>query len=101
MVSKKITIEEVYYQINQPVMWKNVFLESCLLSALIFAGFYINAAVLKDELYSNEDRASTYIYHISGTGVPLELQDHISGKKSEKESSPHISGLATPTNSQN
>jgi hypothetical protein len=88
-----------YNQINQPVMWKNVFLESCLLSALIFAGFYFNAAVLKDDLYSNDNKASSYVGHISGTGAPLELPKHISGKKLEKES--HISGGITPTNTQN
>ena len=70
-------------------MWKNVFLESCLLSGLIFAGFYLNATLLKEELYSNGNKA----HHIIGTGTPLEPPKHISGQKTEKE--PHISGLVT------
>ena len=74
-------------------MWKNVFLESCLLSGLIFAGFYLNATLLKEELYSNDNKASSYLSHISGTGTPPEPPKHISGQKTEKE--PHISGLVT------
>ena len=37
-------------------MWKNIFLESCLLSALIFGGFYINAKFIKEEIYKNEEK---------------------------------------------
>jgi hypothetical protein len=77
-------------------MWKNVFFESCILSALIFAGFYFNAAVLKDELYSNDNKVSSYLTHVSGKGSPLELETHISGQISQKES--HISGIITPAN---
>ena len=76
-------------------MWKNVFLESCLLSGLIFAGFYLNATLLKEELYSNDNKAFSYLSHISGVGTPSEPPKHISGKKSEKESPPHISGFVT------
>ncbi len=36
-------------------MWKNVFLESSILSALIFEGFYLNATLLQGELYSLDD----------------------------------------------
>ncbi|MFQ5673326.1 MAG: hypothetical protein ACE5G9_09535 [Nitrospinales bacterium] len=32
-------------------MWKNVFIETCILSALIFGGFYLNASILKKELF--------------------------------------------------
>ena len=39
-------------------MWKNIFLESCLLSALIFGGLYINAYYIKGELY--EDNIATF-----------------------------------------
>ena len=76
-------------------MWKNVFLESCLLSGLIFAGFYLNATFLKEELYSNDNKAFSYLSHISGIGIPSEPPKHISGKKSEKEPPPHISGFVT------
>ena len=34
-------------------MWKNIFLESCLLSALIFGGLYINANYIKKRLSSS------------------------------------------------
>jgi hypothetical protein len=74
-------------------MWKNVFLESCILSALIFAGFYLNATLLKEELYSNGNKAPSYLSHISGIGTPPEPPKHISGQKTEKES--HISGSVT------
>jgi hypothetical protein len=91
---------EEYYQLNQPVMWKNVFLESCLLSGLIFAGFYLNAAFLKDELYSENKKASSYLSHISGSGAPLDPPTHISGNKPDKESLSHISGVAKTFSSQ-
>ena len=52
-------------------MWKNIFLESCLLSALIFGGLYINANSIKEELYENNGKA-----HISGVATSL---THISG----------------------
>jgi hypothetical protein len=71
-------------------MWKNVFLESCLLSALIFGGFYLNATLLQNDLYSENNTSS----HISGFANPLKPQKHISGKKSEEES--HLSGSVSP-----
>tara|TARA_B100001123_G_C15090657_1_gene939505 strand:- start:695 stop:943 length:249 start_codon:yes stop_codon:yes gene_type:complete len=76
-------------------MWKNVFLESCILSALIFGGFYINATLLKDELYSEETRASSYLVHISGFTESLPAPKHISGHKTEKKISSHVSGRIT------
>jgi len=69
-------------------MWKNIFLESCLLSALIFGGLYINANYIKDELYENDKKVST---HISGVATPT---NHISGE--EFKNSSHISGSAFP-----
>lgn len=78
-------------------MWKNVFLESCILSALIFGGFYLNATLLKDELYSNNDRTRSSLSHISGYGLPLESPQHVSGEKSKLAPLSHISGLATST----
>jgi hypothetical protein len=76
-------------------MWKNVFLESCILSALIFSGFYLNATFLKDELYSDDKKAPSYLSHISGTDAPLELPTHICGSISQEEPPLHISGIAT------
>jgi len=67
-------------------MWKNIFLESCLLSALIFGGFYINAKFIKEELYKNEEKT---LARISGA---ITITNNISGKKSEN--STNISGAA-------
>jgi hypothetical protein len=52
-------------------MWKNIFFESCLLSALIFGGLYLNANSIKEELYENNEKA-----HISGVAISV---NHISG----------------------
>jgi hypothetical protein len=70
-------------------MWKNIFLESCILSALIFGGFYLNTTLLQDELYSADNNKS----HISG--IPQPLKNHISGQLSEDDSTVHISGITT------
>jgi hypothetical protein len=72
-------------------MWKNVFRESCILSVLIFGGFYINTTLLQDELYS-EDKNK---FHISG--IPQPLKNHISGQLSEELSKVHISGFTVKT----
>ena len=56
-------------------MWKNIFLESCLISALIFGGFYINAKFIKNELYENKEKT---LARISGAATPI---NNISGKK--------------------
>ena len=63
-------------------MWKNIFLESCLLSALIFGGLYINANSIKEELYEKDQKshisgASTHVIHISGEKI--EDRNNISG----------------------
>jgi hypothetical protein len=81
----------VYNQFNQSVMWKNIFLESCILSALIFGGFYLNTTLLQDELYSEDNNK----VHISG--IPQPLKNHISGQLSEEESTVHISGFTVKT----
>ncbi|MZH03246.1 MAG: hypothetical protein F3745_07610 [Nitrospinae bacterium] len=71
-------------------MWKNIFLESCLLSALIFGGFYLNTMFLQDELYSKDNKK----VHISGSAN--NLKNHISGQMSEQNTTDHISGINTP-----
>ena len=58
-------------------MWKNIFIESCLLSALIFGGFYIQSNIIKSEIKSsdrviNESLAHKRLMHISG-GIYPEL----------------------------
>jgi hypothetical protein len=77
-------------------MWKNIFLESCILSALIFGGFYLNTALLQDELYSDDKKDSAN--HISGLGIVYNVDNHISGVISEKQIPAHISGMAKPKN---
>jgi len=79
-------------------MWKNIFIESCLLSALIFGGFYIQSNIIKSEIKSsdrviNESLAHKRLMHISG-GIYPELtitNEHLSGVKT-KLSIGHISG---------
>ena len=72
-------------------MWKNIFCESCILSVLIFGGFYLNITLLQDELYSQDNNK----VHISG--IPQPLKNHISGQLSEKEPKVHISGFTENT----
>jgi hypothetical protein len=67
-------------------MWKNIFLESCLLSALIFGGLYINASNIKEELYEKDQKS-----HISGVPNPVY---HISGENTEDRN--NISGTNFP-----
>ncbi len=74
-------------------MWKNIFIESCLLSALIFGGLYINANYIKGELYEDNKKASAHI-----SGVPT-ATNHISGNEPEKSN--NISGSTFPISSNN
>ena len=79
-------------------MWKNIFIESCLLSALIFGGFYIQSNIIKSEIKSsdrviNESLAHKRLMRISG-GIYPELtitNEHLSGVKT-KLSIGHMSG---------
>ena len=79
-------------------MWKNIFIESCLLSALIFGGFYIQSNIIKREINSsdraiNESLNHKKRMHISG-GIYPELivtNEHLSGVKT-KLSIGHLSG---------
>ena len=72
-------------------MWKNIFCESCILSVLIFGGFYLNITLLQEELYSQDNNK----VHISGITQPL--NNHISGQLSEEVSKVHISGFTVKT----
>ena len=77
-------------------MWKNVFLESCILSALIFGGIYLNANLLKKEIslaqenFQNQPTQIKSWLHISGNS-PLS-KDHISGISTRVKTMPSISG---------
>ena len=71
-------------------MWKNIFFESCLLSALIFGGFYIQSNIIKSEINSSdqaikESLRNKKLMHVSG-GIYPELivtNEHISGVKTK------------------
>ena len=74
-------------------MWKNIFIESCLLSALIFGGFYIQSKIIRAEINSSDQSIQTKITHISG-GIYPELivtNEHLSGVKTKRPIG-HLSG---------
>ena len=74
-------------------MWKNIFIESCILSALIFGGFYLNATV------QNEIADRKTWEHISGyaaTSKVRNTQAHLSGASADNEPDTHISGVPQP-----
>lgn len=89
-------------------MWKNVFIESCILSALIFGGFYFNASILKKEItvsqdnIQNESAAKNVWTHISGNAVAdknnkgKDKTAHLSGNLTEGIPVPPISGTRQP-----
>ena len=79
-------------------MWKNIFIESCLLSALIFGGFYIQSNIIKSEINSsnraiNESLNHKKLMHISGGIYPdlIITNGHLSGVKTKLPIG-HISG---------
>ena len=79
-------------------MWKNIFIESCLLSALIFGGFYIQSNIIKSEINSsdraiNESLNNKKLIHISGSIYPELIlpNEHLSGVKT-KIPIAHMSG---------
>jgi hypothetical protein len=94
-------------------MWKSVFIESCILSALIFGGFYLNTAYLKNEISHTKDQINLHtekegLAHISGKSfLPKQPagSDHVSGNHLQRKSSAHISGdeqtIPVPTTSKN
>jgi len=64
-------------------MWKNIFIESCLLSALIFGGFYIQSQIIRAEIKSSDRAIQAKLTHISG-GIypePTLMDEHLSGEK--------------------
>ena len=78
-------------------MWKAIFIESCLLSALIFGGFYIHSKVIKEEIDVSEDSikklsAHQKLVHISGNNFQDSVNDHLSGNIT-KTPLGHISGI--------
>lgn len=81
-------------------MWKSVFIESCILSALIFGGLYLNTSYLKNEISHTKDQINQHtkeegLVHISGKVIlrkQLTRSDHVSGNYLKKESIAHVSG---------
>ena len=79
-------------------MWKNIFIESCILSALIFGGFYLHSIFLQKEIDMSDQSIKKQLnrqnlYHMSGSNT-LKLTSqhkHISGTKSELKFG-HLSG---------
>ena len=77
-------------------MWKNVFIESCILSALIFGGIYFNAAHLKKEISTvqeslHDESSDKFVWaHVSGMEVPIANLD------AEKKTQARISGNRSP-----
>ena len=74
-------------------MWKNIFIESCLLSALIFGGFYIQSKIIRAEINSSDRSIQTKITHISGRIYPelIVTNEHLSGVKTKLPIG-HVSG---------
>lgn len=76
-------------------MWKNIFWESCLLSALIFGGFWINSNFLKQQIDTSDQK----IQHDQSHALPP--SSHISGNLThevqKKETTQHISGHKNET----
>ena len=71
-------------------MWKNIFIESCLLSALIFGGFYIQSNIIKSEINSSdqvikESLRNKKLTHVSGSIYPelIVTKVHLSGVKTK------------------
>jgi len=96
-------------------MLKNIFIESCILSLLVFGGFYVNAHFLKKQIDTSDEkmiRAIPLPHEGIRPGndraaylapVPLDSQ-HISGMTSDLPKplvlNQHISGRNTPVNPQ-
>ncbi len=74
-------------------MLKNIFIESCILSLLVFGGFYINANFMKEKISDSEEKVRVQTNHPHSS-------IHISGKSYqiplEKERDEHISGSQSP-----
>ena len=91
---KKDIIKWFFGQLTLPAeMWKNIFIESCLLSALIFGGFYIQSKIIRAEINSSDRSIQAKLTHISG-GIypePTLMDEHLSGEKTSF-SIGHLSG---------
>jgi hypothetical protein len=79
-------------------MWKNIFIESCILSALIFGGFYLHSIIIQREINVSEQSikkqlSQQKLFHMSGSNT-LKLNSkntRISGTSSDLKFG-HVSG---------
>ena len=79
-------------------MWKNIFIESCILSALIFGGFYIHSKIIKEEINASNQTikkllSQQKLAHISGNSYlePSLKYEHLSGTRTDLPLG-HVSG---------
>jgi len=79
-------------------MWKNIFVESCVLSALIFGGFYLHSIILQKEIDASDQSIKNQLnqhnlFHMSGSNTlkSTSKYKHVSGTKSELKFG-HLSG---------
>ena len=79
-------------------MWKNIFIESCVLSALIFGGFYLHSTILQKEINVSDQSIRSQLnqhklFHMSGSNTlkSTSKYEHVSGTKSKLEFG-HLSG---------
>ena len=74
-------------------MWRNIFIESCVLSLLVFGGFYINANFLKDKISESEEKVRVQVQegeasiHVSGASQSPPVDSvpgqHLSGRTTQ------------------
>ena len=81
-------------------MWKNIFVESCVLSALIFGGFYLHSIILQKEINVSDQSIRNQLsrqnlFHMSGSNTLKSTSNyqHVSGTKSVLKFG-HVSGKA-------
>ena len=79
-------------------MWKNIFIESCILSALIFGGFYIHSIIIQREINVSDQSIRKQLrqqnlFHMSGSNTLKSTSNrkHISGTMSDLNFG-HVSG---------
>ena len=79
-------------------MWKNIFIESCLLSALIFGGYYLHSIIIQKEIdvsdqFIRKQLSQQNSFHMSGSNTlkSNSNNNHISGITSNLKFG-HVSG---------
>lgn len=70
-------------------MWKNVFVEACILSLLVFGGFYLHATFMKEKISASEEKVWD---QQARPPAPPHISGSISQPVSSGKKSQHISG---------